>query len=50
MRRPKRSNHELEHQRRTVAGILDAVDRGDVRMVRRCQQPRFALERCGARP
>ena len=34
----------FEHQGADARGVLDAVNRGDVRMVERGQQPRFALE------
>ena len=40
----RRAVHVLEHQRRRGAGLLHAVDRGDVRMIEGGQDLRFALE------
>ena len=36
--------HELEHECQRSGGLLDAVERGDVRMIQRRQDLRFALE------
>jgi hypothetical protein len=40
----RRSLDQLEHQRAGAARFLDAVDRGDVRVVERRQRLRLALE------
>ena len=42
--RERRSLHQLQHERGRGAGVLDAVDAGDVRMIERGQHTRFALE------
>ena len=35
---------ELEHERADAFGVLEPVDRADVRMIQRRQHPRFAFE------
>ena len=40
--------HELHHERQRAALLLDAEERGDVRMVQRGEDPRLALEPCDA--
>ena len=42
--RERRPLHQLHHERRNAAGLLEAVDRGDVGMVERGQRLRFAVE------
>jgi hypothetical protein len=38
------SLHELEHQRLNAIGLLEAIDRADVRMIKRSKNARFAIE------
>ena len=38
----RRTGHELHDDRRAGAGVFDAIDLGDVRMVEGCEQAGFA--------
>ena len=42
--RKRRAFHEFHHERDGPVPLLEAVDRGDVGMIQRCQHFRFALE------
>ena len=41
--RQRRALDELHHQPADSVGLLQSVDGGDVRVVQRCEQERFAL-------
>ena len=40
----RRAFHELEHEAADAVGLLQPIDRADVRMVQRRQHPRLAFE------
>jgi hypothetical protein len=40
------ARHELEHEAPDSVGLLEAVDRADLRVIERGQHTRFAFEAC----
>jgi hypothetical protein len=38
------SRHELEDEKAMAAGLLESVDGADMRVIQRCEDPRFTFE------